>query len=169
VFASQKVVGTMNWGMQMAGGLRVVALVGIVACSSSSSSGPPTPFGNWIYTNAANTAGVGITINENGTYSVLGLTLTSATTANSTEEIGSVVVTPNTISFTPQQSTCSAADPPYSATYSVTATTLDLSFPTVTLALHSNTAPASSDFVLTLGCDDTSGTFVPQALAPVTP
>jgi hypothetical protein len=76
--------------------------------------------------------------------------------------------TPTTITFTPQQSTCPGTHPPYSVDYTVTpGGGLTLFYGTGAIALHTNTAAASNNFVFTLGCFSTPGAFTAGALAPV--
>jgi hypothetical protein len=150
-------------------GFAAASLVGLLtACSSSSSSQPPSLYGNWDYIDSAGTAGNGLTLKSDGTYVVSRLVLTSSTSANAQVESGTMVVTGSTIAFTPQNWSCEEPkDPPYTATYQLTNGGLEVTLPGLVIAFQVNTSPVATNFTLATGCFPQSGGFVPSPLSPV--
>jgi hypothetical protein len=129
--------------------------------------GGRTIFGNWIYTNAANTQGYVLSLKSDDTYVLQRFVRTSATAANDEVETGSMPVAAHTIAFVPAQWSCRATDPPYTTPYALTDPYLDVTYTVGLIAFHVDTAP--SDFVPTVGCFAKSGAFTLSPLAPVTP
>jgi hypothetical protein len=141
----------------------LLPLVLLTACGSSSDDKSPSSlYNSWVLSTDVGTEGW--TFKSNKTYSYIGLRLTSSNTANAYEELGSIDVTDTTVTFTPQKWSCPSADPQFSATYSLGHDSLDLAFPTRVALYSLNTAAASTNANLALGCFDTTGAFTPHAL-----
>ena len=149
----------------------MIACVAVVTgCSSgsskSSSDGNDGLDGSWVYTNSANTAGLGALFNTDGTYALTELVLTSSTAANAQEETGTFTVSGDTITETPTKSTCDGPAPVHQLTYSISNGDLTLKDPSAVVVLQPNTS-TSSNVAIVLGCFDSNGNFKAQPLASV--
>ncbi len=138
------------------------------ACSSSSGGDSPSSIvGTWDYANASTNSGLGATFNSDGTYVLDLLRLTSGNAADAQAETGTYTVSGNTITTTPQKSSCPGPDPVSSATYSFQGSNLELVQPSGIVVLQPDTTMASN-IALAIGCFDSSGNFTAEPLAPVT-
>lgn len=147
----------------------VTVLLTIVAgCAADATTSEPSIHGNWMYVNSAGTAGVGATLNEDGTYVVTLLRLTSPTTAQASVEAGTYTSTAKTMTFTATHSTCPNEPATHYATYNYTLSNdrLSVLFPEGIIAFERNPHEAESSFVITFGCFQ-SGKFVASSLVPV--
>lgn len=131
-----------------------------------SGDGGPTIFGDWIYTNAANTDGYLLSLRSDNTYELHRFVRTSATTANDEIETGSFSAAADSITFMPARWSCRAPDPSYPTPFALPGVYLDVTYVIGLIAFHADTSP---DFTAVDGCFAKSGTFVPAPLAPVTP
>ena len=98
-----------------------VAATALMACGDGDDddSGSTSLDHVWAYASADGTTGVGLTFTSDGKYELAQLQLTSGTSANVQEEVGTYAVSGSTITFTPQQATCSGKDGAAMATYSL--------------------------------------------------
>jgi hypothetical protein len=153
--------------------MKIVSIVGVAlltaACSSGSSSGSSgsnSIDGNWLYTDAAGTGGVGLTFNADGTYVLTELVETSSTSFNAQVEDGTFTVSGNTITETPQKSSCPGPVPVHQLTYSFQGSNLAVTDSSAVVVLQPNTATASNAAIV-IGCFDANNNFTAQPLAPV--
>jgi len=150
----------------MKSGLVIAVALLAVACSSASGGGSPSLDGTWYYVNAAGTAGIGATFNQDGSYVAEDLALTSSTSANVRAEKGTFSVSGNAITLTPKESSCPGPDPIYHLSYSFQGSNLELAEPSGGVVLQPDTQTASNA-AITFGCFDSSGNFTPEPLAAV--
>jgi hypothetical protein len=139
----------------------------LFACGGGSE--PPSVFNTWIYSDSIG-GGYGLTIVESThTYVYQEFATTSATSLDDEVETGTVVVTPTTITFTPQESTCPGAAPPYTLSYVIAPDgSLTMDYGGGVISLHVDTVPPSSNGDVVFGCfDNSTGAFTPGPLAPV--
>ncbi len=145
-------------------------LTGLIACSSSSRSNTAEPSlnGNWMYVNAAGTAGTGISFKPDGTYVGFTLALTSSASANAEVETGNFVAKNGAITLTPEEWTCPGPDPVSTAKYSFNSGSLTIATSSGIVSLKPNNGPASDTFAISYGCFDAkTGAFKRAPLAPV--
>ena len=145
----------------------LAVLATVAACGSNSETPEQRLIGKWFYTNAAGTAGVGLQFNSDATYSAQILQLTSDTAGNDEVEKGIFSATDTSITCTPREYTCPGPDPVYAMTYSFNGDSLGVLLQTGMVAFSRNTNPPSSNFIITFGCFQSDGSFVTEALAPV--
>ncbi len=128
-------------------------------------------YGAWSGSSADGSLDVRLQLTSDGTYSLTQLTATSATTANARAETGTFAATTSTLTWTPAQSSCSGAAPPYQSAYQLEAKTLSLALPAGVVALQPGAEADDVDGgpTLTLGCYAGDGTFTAAPLAPVSP
>jgi hypothetical protein len=149
----------------------ILATIGVglslVGCGGGSQTPQERLIGNWIYSNADGTVGEDIDVKSDGTYVLSVIQVTSATSGNVQEERGTYVATDSQVTTTPQEWSCPGPDPVSTMQYSFSGDILVISGPTGLLSLNPNTAPASSGVAITFGCFQSDGSFVAEALAPV--
>jgi hypothetical protein len=115
------------------------------------------------------TTGQGLTLKNDGTYEVSGLSLTSANSGNIQVETGTFVVDGNSITITPKQWSCAGPDPVASYRWELSGSDLIVSNAGGMIAYTPNTSATNQAFALTVGCfDSKTGAFTPRALSPVT-
>jgi hypothetical protein len=95
------------------------------------------------------------------------LQLTSSTTGNDQVETGTFAATDTEIAFTPQKSTCPGPVSVYALTYNFNDDSLAVLYSTGAVAFSRNTTPPSSNAIITFGCFQSGGSFVPAPLAAV--
>jgi hypothetical protein len=105
-------------------------------------------------------------LDSDGTYIAQQLELTSSTSASDEGEGGVYTATSDTITFTPQKSSCPGPDPIYSLNYSFSGPNLVISTPSGAFALARNTYSGANGSI-TFGCFQPDGSFVPESIAPV--
>jgi hypothetical protein len=149
----------------------VLAAVCFVPACSSSNSGAPSVDGNWLNVKTDGSGqGLGLDLKSDGTYALGFLVLTSSTSADAQVETGTFTAQNGTLTFTPQEWSCTGKDPSYSLPYQFSGSDLLVNTGTSIIALQPNTSTVMGSFVDTIGCFNTTFTsFTPQALAPVTP
>ncbi len=152
----------MNWKA-----IGVASVLALTSCSSSQDAAPSL-YGNWLYTNAAGTSGIGATFKKDGTYVWTTLALTSQTSGNAEIETGTFRATGSTIVFTPQQYSCPGPYPPITWKYTLSSSALVFSFPTGAISMKPNNEPASDSFTVVFGCFAKDGSFTKRELTPVT-
>jgi len=154
--------------MKTLSGLILAGSLLAIGCGGGSSEAPHERLiGNWTYTNASDSAGVDLQFKTDGTYVAQVLQLTSTTTANDEVESGTFTATDSEIALTPQKYTCPEADPPYTLSYHFNGDSLVVVFPTGAIGMSRYTGPAATNFVVTMGCFQSDGSFVVSPLAPV--
>ena len=147
--------------------LAALCLLGAIGCGSSGSTDSKL-VGQWLYTNADGSAGIGLSFKADGTYSTVLLRQTSGTTANTQVENGGYMATDTSITFTPTESSCAGSDAPTTSGYVINGNVLSLTMPTGLVSFVRNTTPPSSGVILTVGCFAADGTFTAQPVGPVT-
>jgi hypothetical protein len=132
----------------------------VSGCGSSS----PSIYNSWIYVNGGGTAGFALDFKQNGTYVSQTLELTSSTSADVQLETGTFAISGSTITFTPQDWSCADLnDPPYSATYTLTDSSLEVAGPTGLTVLHVDSSAGTNNFTEVIGCF-TAGVFTESTL-----
>ena len=144
----------------------MIVAVALLAAACGSSSKAPSLDGTWVYSDSAGTAGAAATFNSNGNYVLSVLQITSSTTANAAIEKGTFTVSGSTITLTPQESSCTGADPVYTMSYSFQGSNLELVESSGIIVFQPDTSTAS-DIAITDGCFSSSGAFTASPLAPV--
>jgi hypothetical protein len=140
---------------------KLLLLLVLAGCGGNA----PSLVGNWIYVNGS--SGIAATFRDDGTYVASKLALTSSASADAEIETGTYMAADGTLTTIPQQWTCPGPDPVTAVSYSLDGVDLQVSSPSGVLVMSPNSTPASSNFALTFGCFDSSGSFTPQSLAPV--
>ncbi len=121
----------------------------------------------WVYTSANGATGTGLTLTADGKYIAEEIVLTSSTTANVQEDEGTYSVSGSTITFTPEESSCTGPDAPLTAQFGLTATVLTVQYSTGAIEFQVDTS-TGANAALTIGCfDNGTGAFTPTPLAPV--
>jgi hypothetical protein len=144
----------------------LAVLLVVASCGGGSN---PTPqerlIGKWLYSGAS--AGIGLEFDPNDAYSAQVLQLTSSTTGNDEVETGTFAATDTEIAFTPQKSTCPGPVSVYTLTYHFNEDSLGVLYSTGAMVFSRNTDPPSSNAIVTFGCFQSGGSFVPAPLAAV--
>jgi formylglycine-generating enzyme required for sulfatase activity len=146
--------------------------------ASISDSGPGVPdsaipaediVGNWQYNDVTANGVVALVlwVHGDGTYASYVVTFPSAYVWDEQEETGTYVTSGSTVTFTPEQWTCSTPDPPKSYTFAVANGDLTLSNSTGAVVYAPQVASdAGLSVALPLGCFGANG-FETAPLAPV--
>lgn len=142
-----------------------LALTCVMACGSPAST--PTLVGNWIYVDPAGSTGIAVDINDDGTYVIADMTLTSSNSADAQVETGSYTATSSQINALPQKWSCRGADPGITVDYTFQDGNLLLSLQSGLVALQPNTATATTAFKITYGCFSSGVGFTPEQLLPI--
>lgn len=145
------------------------ALSALAACSSSpAASSPPSIYQNWLYTSANGGSGTGLTLKSDNTFEVSSLSLTSSSSANAEVQTGTVSISSTSITFTTAEWSCpNGTSTPYVYDYVLNGDSLSLTTPSSVIVMSIDSAPASTNFSLAIGCFSSTGTFTPEPLAPV--
>lgn len=139
--------------------------MGLVACSSGGgSSSPPSIYGTWASSDGS--SGAGLSLQKDGTYSLMRGNETSATSADMQITMGTFTAAGSTLTFHPTSSSCPGPVPVESATYSFDGPNLDLVIPQGVVALTPDKAGGYQG-TIRFGCFDGTGAFTPRAVAPV--
>lgn len=147
--------------------LPLAAVALLAGCGSSSSPAAPELVGTtWQSDNGSNTVATSYQFDSNGNYIRQVLALVSANGAEVSAETGTYTVSGNTISLTPQQSTCPGADPPYTATYSFSGGDLVMNISgTIDTFIVDASAGSATGFQIQEGCFTTTGFAAMQLTA----
>lgn len=138
--------------------------IAVIACSSDKSE--PSIYGNWI-TDLSPGSGVGLTLQEDGTYIEIELVLTSDTTANAQIATGTFSVSGQSFTSETKQSSCpDAKADPETVSFKLTDSALALVFPQGIISLEHNDASPATEFIIRYGCFK-GGQFTPSNLAAV--
>jgi hypothetical protein len=144
----------------------VVALL-LAACGSDDSGSWYT--GHWLYED--DDVGVGLQLNEDGTYVAQILILTSANSAYDQIEGGRYTVNGNTLTLTPERSTCTVQDDPEA--FKVSSVQITRSGPQLLVVFEEGdivsfgrlpSTPAPANLVITTGCFLDGGDFVKRPI-----
>jgi hypothetical protein len=149
-------------------GILAAIVLGLASTACSPSQTPQERLvGDWVYVDSTGTVGEGVDLKPDGTYAISVLQLTTATTGNAQQETGTYTATDSDIRTTPQEWTCPGPDPVAVTPYSFSGNLLVVTGSSGLITFSPNTAPASTAEVLTFGCFQANGSFVAEALAPV--
>lgn len=160
----------MKTSLTLAFSLSLASLVGCAA-GTPSAGGQHVPNDGTLWVYAEGNHAVSLRMQPNGSYFAEELTLTSGSSAQVTEEVGTYVITAaGQATLTPQMNTCGGgSDPAYVITYSEAAdgSALDVSVGTTVYGgMKPDTDSPYGAFQLTTGCFATAG-FVPGSLTAV--
>ena len=144
----------------------VVLLATVAACGSNTVTPQERLMGKWLY--AGSSAGIGLEFGTDGTYKAQILQLSSTSTGNDQAETGKYIASDSSITFTAQQSSCGPGRIPiYTYTYSFNGDSLAVMTGNTAMAFSRNTTPPASNFIISLGCFQSDGTFVGSPLVSV--
>jgi hypothetical protein len=151
-------------------GTAATALALFGCASSAAPSGPLDLHTNWIFTSSDGYSATALDIAKDNSYTVARIAQTTPSTFDLQEEKGTLAVSGGALTFTPASSTCRyASDPPYTAEYQIDGDSLTVWFSWGVVQLKQNTASGSSasGLILTNGCFQKNGGFVPTPLTPI--
>ena len=145
----------------------VAVLAAVAACGANSETPEQRLIGTWVYANAADTSGLGVQFKGDSTYELVIMQLTSSTSANVEAETGVFSATDTELTFVPQQWTCPGPYPSYTVSYHFNGDTLVVTSSTGATMLSRDTSPPWTNGYIAYGCFQSNGSFVAEALAPV--
>jgi len=138
-----------------------------LACGDGGNDAANKLQGNWIFTSAATGFGFGVAFKPDDHYTVYTLNLTSDASAAAQVENGTFSASDTEIVTVPKESTCPGPAPVDTVKYIFAGPGLVITAGDKVISLVRDTAPVETSFVLSLGCFQPDGTFVPSGLQPV--
>jgi len=147
---------------------RLAATVALcLACGGGGDGAADRLQGNWLFTDSANGFGFGIAFKPGDSYTVYTMNLTSQTSARAQIENGTFSASDAEITTVPKESTCAGPATVDTVKYVLSPSALVITAGATVISLIRDTTPVDASFVLSLGCFQPDGTFVPSGLQPV--
>jgi hypothetical protein len=148
--------------------MRRLLLLAVAVGGCGSSSPSDRLIGEWLFTNADGSGGIGLTFKADDTYVAAVLVATSASSLNGQIETGNYSATASAVTFTPRQSSCPGPDRVDTESYSFSGMDLVMAGGSTVITFAPNNASSSTTtVVLTTGCFDSTGAFTSGPVAPV--